>query len=158
MAEFKVIESQEQLDAIIKDRLERERKHVAEQYADYDSIKGQLTEAQEKLAGYEGKTVIDASELETLKNDLADRNKTIEGYKLAQLKSTIADEVGLDRKLISRLNGDSEDAIREDATALKSLFDSNSRQPLPLAAGKTPASNPKDEAWANFSANFGTND
>ena len=35
MSEFKVIETQEELDAIIKNRLER----VREKYSDYDEIK-----------------------------------------------------------------------------------------------------------------------
>ena len=42
MTEFKVIETQEQLNAIIKARLDREK----EKYADYDQLKNQRRKIQ----------------------------------------------------------------------------------------------------------------
>ena len=39
MAGFEAITTQEQLDAVIKDRLERERKTLTEKYSDYDDLK-----------------------------------------------------------------------------------------------------------------------
>ena len=44
MSEFKVIETQEELDAIIKNRLER----VKEKYSDYDDIKALVVQVQDE--------------------------------------------------------------------------------------------------------------
>ena len=43
MSDFKVIETQEQLDAVIKDRITRAEAKAAEKYADYDDLKAQLS-------------------------------------------------------------------------------------------------------------------
>ena len=41
MAEFTPIETQEQFDAMVKDRLARAEKAAAEKYSDYDAVKKQ---------------------------------------------------------------------------------------------------------------------
>ena len=42
MPEFKVINTQEEFDAAIKDRLERERQKATAPFADYEQIRKQL--------------------------------------------------------------------------------------------------------------------
>ena len=48
MSDFKIIETQEELDAVIKARLSRER----EKYADYEDLKKQLADFEAKETTY----------------------------------------------------------------------------------------------------------
>ena len=50
MADFTVIETQEQFDAAIKDRLGREKAKFAEQLAGYDETKAKLSDAEKQIA------------------------------------------------------------------------------------------------------------
>ena len=43
MAEFTPIETQEQFDAMVKDRIARAERAAAEKYSDYDAMKAQNT-------------------------------------------------------------------------------------------------------------------
>ena len=53
--EFKVINTQEEFDAAIKDRLERERKTVESKFSDYDSLKTQIADLTKEKEGLEAK-------------------------------------------------------------------------------------------------------
>ena len=50
MGEFKIIETQEELDALIKDRIERERKSFSEKYSDYEELKKKNTEYEAQVS------------------------------------------------------------------------------------------------------------
>ena len=41
MPEFKSIETQEELDRIIQDRLSRQKESIEKQYADYETLKAE---------------------------------------------------------------------------------------------------------------------
>lgn len=114
MSDFKIIETQEELDAVIKARLSRER----EKYADYENLKKQLADYEAKETTYQN-TINDlktretelASQVESLNGDL---NKT----KLQTAKQRIAIEYGLPLDLADRLQGDDEDGFKADAELL----------------------------------------
>ncbi len=50
MSDFKVIETQEQLDEIIRDRIARAEAKAAEKYADYDALKTQSEDKDKQIA------------------------------------------------------------------------------------------------------------
>jgi len=50
MGEFKVINTQEELDSVIKDRIERERKSISEKYSDYEELKKKNTESEAQVS------------------------------------------------------------------------------------------------------------
>lgn len=114
MPEFKVIETQEALDAIIKDRIERAKKSAADEtakkyegYLSPDEVKkhtDQIAALTEKL-----------KENDTKIADLTAKNSA---YEIASVKTKIAHEVGLPYELASRLSGTTEEEIRKDADAL----------------------------------------
>jgi len=60
MSDFKIIETQEELDAVIKARLSRER----EKYADYENLKKQLADFEAKETTYQN-TINDLKTRET---------------------------------------------------------------------------------------------
>lgn len=86
---FEPIESQEQLDAVLKTRLAREREKIKAEYADYDELAekakayDEAQEAQERIAQLEG-----------------DIKKRDEADKVRELRKKVAKETGIPEDLI----------------------------------------------------------
>lgn len=117
MADFKAIETQEELDKIITNRLEREREAANKRYEGFvspDDHKKALAEQQKKFDDYKKAHEGDAQTIE----DLTAKNKA---YETAALKSRVAREVGLSYEWVERIGGEDENSIRADAEALKKL-------------------------------------
>lgn len=120
MDEFKIIETQEELDKIIAERLKRERTKVENQYT-------------EKIAGLETKVY----ELETENADiksslgkLSEKDSEIEqlqgrikGYEKSDLQRKVAIENKIPYNLAGRIQGDTEEEMIEDAKSLSKYFE-----------------------------------
>lgn len=122
---FKAIETQEELDNIVKERLKREREANNKRYEGWISPSDHqkaLEEANQTLEEYKKARETDSQTIE----DLMAQNKT---YETASLKSRIAHEVGLSHEWISRIGGEDEQSIRTDAESLKKLVGNGA--PLP---------------------------
>lgn len=135
------ITTQEELDAIIGERLRRDREKTAKQYEGYISpadMDARIKDLTDKLTEYKG-------QLTDYKGQLDAKDKELKSYEAASVKSRIADEVGLDRRLIGRLSGGTEEEIRKDAEALKGLFD-RSAPVAPLASTEAPQGDAKEAA------------
>lgn len=136
MADFKVIETQEQLDAIIGERLKRERESMAKKYESYlspedltsrtEELTTQITELGNSLTAAKEKADADA-------RAIADLESRVQTYETASVKSRIAHEIGLPFELANRITGNTEDEIRADATALLSVVGKKTLAP-PLAS------------------------
>lgn len=117
MADFKAIETQEELDKIITNRLEREREAANKRYEGFvspEDHKKALAEQQKTFDDYKKAHEGDAKTIE----DLTAKNKA---YETAALKSRVAREVGLSYEWVDRIGGEDENSIRADAEALKKL-------------------------------------
>lgn len=115
--EFKPIETQEELDKIITNRLKRERESAENRFKGWIS-----PEDHQKGIEEANKAFIDYKEAH--KNDeqtIADLTAKVKTYETASLKSRIAHEVGLSYDWISRISGEDEESIRADAESLKKL-------------------------------------
>lgn len=114
---FKAIESQEELDGIIKDRLKRERESTNKRYEGWVS-----PEDHQKAIEEANKALDDFKKAhEGDEKTISDLTAKVQTYETASLKSRIAHEVGLSYEWISRIGGTDEKSIREDAEALKKL-------------------------------------
>ena len=125
--EFKAIETQEDFDAAIKARLDRNTKTVTDEvkksyegYISPDEAK-KLTEQVEALTKQ-------LTEKDTSIADLTAKNKA---YETASVKARIAHEKGLPFELADRLSGETEEDIAADAESL-AQFVSAGRNPAPL--------------------------
>lgn len=159
MADFTVINTQEEFDAAISSRLKRERdsitktlqqKYIDDGYlspdqvtklkADYDKQIGELTTAAEatgkKLAAYE--------------KDIADRDATIKKYETASVKARVAHEIGLPYELAGRLSGETEEDIRKDAEALFKLVGKPARTADPLGKSEPSAEKGKPQPGTGY--------
>lgn len=143
MTEFKAIETQEQLNAIIKARLDREK----EKYADYDQLAEKIKKLETENTSLK-QTITDKETSEsTTASKIADLEKDVTTWKQKSLKQQIAMKNGLPFDLADRLQGDSEESLNEDAERLASLVSvKNYTQPL---ADKEPnlEINSVDAAW-----------
>lgn len=120
MTEFKTIETQEELNSIIAERLKREK----EKYADYDKLKSdnealtkQLATVNQALKDKEDESIGFSTQIEELTGK-------IKSYELANLKTTIALKNGLPYDLAERLVGNDEDSLNVDAQNLVKLIGS----------------------------------
>lgn len=118
---FEPIETQEAFDAIIADRLKRERDAVTKTFegwmspADHEKaveqMKKELDEATDKLAASQ-----EAAKELTAK---------VRKYESDSVKTRVAHELGLPFEMADRLRGDDEAAMRKDGEALAAVLRSN---------------------------------
>lgn len=136
MSEFTPINTQEDFDKAIASRIARAERNAEkaaeEKYAGYMSPES----VSEKYNGW-----VSAEDHEKLKAEhsalteqVSELNKTIKTHQINDMKSKIAREVGLGYGLESRLSGETEEDIRKDAEALKSLIGSTTKTTIPLAS------------------------
>lgn len=125
MSEFTAITSQEQLDAVIGDRLKRSEEKWAKKYEGYlspDEVNAKTSElekqfsdataaldgANKKVAGYE--------------KDIAEKDSKIKGYEISAMKHRIAHENGLSFDAVDFIQGNDEESIKASADKFKSLM------------------------------------
>lgn len=143
MTEFKVIETQEQLNAIIKARLDREK----EKYADYDKLSEKIKNLETENTNLKQTITEKETSVSTSLTRISELEKDVTSWKQKSLKQQIAMKNGLPFDLADRLQGDSEESLNEDAERLASLVNvKNYTQPL---ADKEPNFESKgtDAAW-----------
>lgn len=144
MAEFKPIETQEELDRIIKDRLDRQRDTILKNYENYDSLKAQVDELTKSLNDANA-TIESKKDLEKTIEELTGKVKT---HELNSLKLKYALENGIPYNLASRISGDSEETIKADAENLSNFF--KSETPLPPLKTTEKVVDSKVEAYKNL--------
>lgn len=149
MTEFKVIETQEQLDAIIKSRLDREKS----KYADYDSLAEKIKNLETENTNLK-QTISDKEAKESTNlNKIAELEKSVSGWEAKALKQQVAIKYGLPFDLADRLQGDSEESLNEDAERLASLVTVNNYT-QPLASTEPTVCNGIDAAWRDVVKNL----
>ena len=140
--EFKIIETQEQLDSIIKGRLEREREKLNTQISEMtQKYESQTAEAQKQIG--ELTQALNAAREEKSGFDklLEEKDATIKNYELHSVKTQIAHELGLSYEAVDFLKGSTEEEIRQSAESLKDLVGTKT---APLAAEVPIPDNEKD--------------
>ncbi|MBR1750840.1 MAG: DUF4355 domain-containing protein [Ruminococcus sp.] len=144
MSEFKVIETQEELDNIIRDRLARNTKTVtAEVTRQYEGFIS--PDEQAKLTKKIEELTASLSEKDTSIADLTAKNAA---YETAAVKARIAREYGLPAELADRLSGTNEQEFKADAEALaKFVNTAKELPPAPDFNGEKPLAGGSDAAY-----------
>nr|DAI39461.1 MAG TPA: major capsid protein [Caudoviricetes sp.]DAQ82040.1 MAG TPA: major capsid protein [Caudoviricetes sp.] len=149
MTEFKVIETQEQLDTIIKARLDREKS----KYADYDSLAEKIKNLETENLNLKDTISAKEESESTNLNRIAELEKSVSGWETKALKQQVAIKYGLPFDLADRLQGDSEESLNEDAERLASLVNvKNYTQPL--ADTEPNVTGGVDAAWRDVVKNL----
>ncbi|HFD0860958.1 DUF4355 domain-containing protein [Enterococcus durans] len=123
---FKTIETQEELDRIIQERLNREK----EKFADYDAIKTRNVELENEVGTLKSTIEETNTAKKSHEQTVADLNKKIAEYETASLRTRIALQNGLPIDLADRLVGDDEESIKADAERLSSFVSKTMSAPL----------------------------
>ena len=121
MSEFKTIETQEEFDAIIKSRLDRNTKSVTDEVR--KSYEGYISpDEAKKLNDQITSLTTQLTERDGTITDLTAKNKA---YETASVKARIAHEKGLPYELAERLSGETEQDIAADAEKLAQFVSAN---------------------------------
>lgn len=123
------IADQAALDAVIKDRLERERTSITKKFDGYlskDEVSNTIAEYKKQI---EEINALHAKDSETIKTLTAQ----VKSYETANIKSKVAMELGLPFGMASRISGETEEDIRKDAQSLRDLMGATKPQ-APQAA------------------------
>ncbi len=133
MSDFKVIETQEDLDKIIQKRLAQKDREIEEQLKDYLSPE----KAADLKASYEKKLEEANRLLEAANAKIADHDKVVsdltqraQSAESSLLKSKIAHEKGLPYELAGRLMGSTEEELAKDAESLSAIIKPTQIAPL----------------------------
>lgn len=135
---FKIIETQEELDNIIGERLKREREATEKKYAGFDEAKEKAGKYDKLIAqDFEGQIRKLNDELKTEREKNAGHDQTVseitaraEKAEKALLKVETAHKAGLPYELAARLNGDTEEELLADAKSLSSYVKTAGAPPL----------------------------
>jgi seryl-tRNA synthetase len=132
MADFTPINTQEELDKVIGQRLARERETVTKE------LNGQIAERDEKIKGFQSQIDDLNKKLETANaaaGKIPELESKVKKYETDSVKTRIAHEVGLPYEMAGRLSGDDEKTIRADAEGLKKIM--GDPNPAPLKSTET---------------------
>lgn len=132
MSEFTAITSQEQLDAVIGDRLKRSEEKWQKKFEGYlspDEVSAKTTELERQLN--DATNALDGinKKVATHEKEIAERDSKIKGYEISALKHKVAHENGLSFDAVDFIQGDDEDSIRASAEKFKSLMGKNHSTP-----------------------------
>lgn len=149
MGEFTPIETQEQLDSIIGERIKEVREKAEKKYEGYLSPE----EVTKKYEGYLSPDEVTKKYKGYLSPDeVAAKDAKIKGYESHSVKTRIAHELGLSYESIDFLKGDDEESIRKSAETLKALV--GNRIAPPLASHDEPIGNSVDASLRNMVKNL----
>lgn len=130
---FKVIETQEELDKIIQKRLAQKDREAAEQFKDYLSPeKAADLKAEFEKRLEESKKLLDEANAKLADHDkvVSDLTQRAQTAERSLLKSKIAHESGLPFELAGRLVGNNEDELKKDAETLTAILKPSQTAPL----------------------------
>ena len=144
MSEFKKIETQEQLDEVLRDRLKRERETVKKEYEGYLSPADEAEKYKDYLSAEEVKK---RYKDHLSPDEAAKLNAKLKGYETDSVKTRIAHELGLSYDAVSFLTGEDEESIKKSAETLKSLIGTGSVAPLASTEGS--GGNAQEAAYKN---------
>ena len=124
--EFTPIETQEQFDAMVKDRVERAKKSAAKEFEtqlkDLEQLKESVTAKETEIGTLKAKITDLEAEKKTSGESYQSMQKELSAVKLSALKQRIAIDAGIPLEMADRLNGEDEESIKEDAEKVKGFI------------------------------------
>lgn len=151
--EFKVIETQEDFDAAIKHRLEKQRRSLEENFKSYSSpedVANLTKELNDKIEGLSADLAAANEKITAFDAEKAELNSKINDFTIKAAKIKIANESGLPYDAVAFLQGANEDEIRESAEAFKKITGNF----VPPMQSKEPAGKDGKEAYRSLARNL----
>ncbi len=129
---FTVIETQEQLDAIISERVARAKDSARKEFEGWispDALEKKTAELNSQLTGLNDQIKTLTEEKTTLESSIEEKNGKLAQYEIDSVKTKVAREYGLSYDAIEFLQGADEEAIKKSAESLKHLVKNTSIAP-----------------------------
>lgn len=142
MTDFKPIETQDDFDKAIAERLLRQKNGYEKKISELEKLKKENVTLQQKIADQKVKSDESTKSIEEL-------NNKISGFEKANLQTKIALDHGLPYDLASRLVGDDEESISKDAERLMGYMNVT-KQPAPLKSTESSIKSGTDTAYKNL--------
>lgn len=124
--EFTPIETQEQFDQMVKDRVERAKKSAAKEFEtqlkDLEQLKESVTAKETEIGTLKAKITDLEAEKKTNGESYQSMQKELSQVKLSALKQRIAIDAGIPLEMADRLNGEDEESIKADAEKVKGFW------------------------------------
>lgn len=143
--EFTPITTQEQLDTVIKDRINRlNDKHARElneaiaKYSDYEDLKQASADSAKVLKERDALIEELTGKVSNSESKLKELEKENGEYKVKTMKQVIAIDAGIPIQFADRLTGTTEEELKADAESLKSLFVKPASAPLADSSAASP--------------------
>ena len=115
MSEFKAIETQEEFDTAISQRLERERNTIRKEYEGFLSPE----DVQKKYEGFLSPEQVQEKYKDYLTPEqVAEKDAVIKNYEKKAMKVQVAMEAGIPYELAEKISGDTEEDMQKDAKTL----------------------------------------
>lgn len=137
---FNAITTQEEFDAAISERLKRERESAEKRFAGYEDYKekaGKADSLQKELEQVNAKLAKAQADLESANKKIGDYPAQVESLTARaqqaerySLQVKVAHDMGLPFELASKIAGENEEAMRNDAQTLVPFV--SKQQPAPL--------------------------
>ena len=127
---FKAIETQEEFDRIISERLSRQKESFEKQLADYDQLKTAKADLESQVGTLQSTIEQSKTGQEDYTKQISDLTSKVAGYETANLRTRIALQNGLPYDLADRLVGEDEESIKADAERLSSFVTKQHSAPL----------------------------
>ena len=127
---FKAIETQEEFDRIISERLSRQKESFEKQLADYDQLKTAKADLESQVGTLQSTIEQSKAGQEDYTKQISDLTSKVAGYETANLRTRIALQNGLPYDLADRLVGEDEESIKADAERLSSFVTKQHLAPL----------------------------
>lgn len=135
MSDFTKIETQEALDAIIKERLTRNDEKWQKQYEGYlskDDADKLKTKYEEQISTLNASYAEKDKKYADYDKEKAELEAKVAKYETNSVKMRIAHETGLPYEMVDRLKGSNEEEIKKDAESLAKFIGNQNKVP-PLA-------------------------
>lgn len=148
--EFKVIETQEQLDSIIKGRLDRnDEKHESEK----KELRSEIKSLKEQIGNLTDASNQKEATIDELNSQISDKDNELEDFRVNQMRNDLAYEYGLPRDFSKRLQGSTREEIEADAKEMAKTFD-NLRPDPPIKNNEQGVYSSLDASYAKMADNI----
>lgn len=127
MSDFTIIETQEQLDAVIGNRIRREKETQAKKYSGYISPKDYETKEkdfEQKMKELNDKLEEANEKITALNQIMAEKDEQLKAYESHSVKTRIARQYGLPEDAVEFLHGEDEASLMKSAESLRVLIGS----------------------------------
>lgn len=153
MSDFKPIETQEELDRVMKDRLNRQKEKFDKDLAELEQLRQRNSELETENGSLKSAMEETTNSTADYEKTIADLNEKVAGYETANLRTRVALQHGLPFDLADRLVGTDEESLKADAERLAGFVKKDDFVP-PQKSVEEPTVDGEDSAYKNLIQNL----